>query len=228
MPKVNFIGIGAQKCGTSWLDACLREHPEIYMFPEKEAHFFDSVNNLSTSDIYEACFHETDEKIVGEITPSYIFYRKCHELIYQYNPNVKLIAILRDPTERAISQYKMEMARGSIEPNEGIWDSFERGLPLYGPIRERGLYQQQLDLYYSLFDRDQILVLDYDDIAKSPEKLIKTVFEFLDVDSSFIPSKLNKRIQPLEIENLDISKVNVDPEDVNKIRNYYDDRKVRN
>ena len=120
------------------------------------------------------------------------------------------------------------MARGSIEINEGIWDAFERGLPLYGPMRERGLYQQQLNLYYSLFDRDQILVLDYDDITKSPEKLIKTVFEFLDVDSSFIPSKLNERVQPLGIKNLDISKINVDPNDINKIRNYYDDRKVRN
>jgi len=225
MPKINFIGIGAQKCGTTWLDACLREHPEIYLFQNKEAHFFDSISTLENNLIekYELLFNNNSEKIVGEITPSYIYKEHCHKLIHQYNPDLKLIAILRDPTQRAISQYKMEMSRGSIEPNTGVWDAFSRGLPLYGPMRERGLYEKQLQRYYSKFSKEQILILDYEDIKKNAETLIKNVFNFLEVDSSFIPSKLNEVVQPVTI-----NKVNVNKEDKDKIQIYYEKQSNRN
>lgn len=217
MAKVNFLGIGVQKAGTTWLDACLKEHPEIYLHPQKELHFFDRFKDLNYIKNYESLFTSTNEKIVGEITPNYIFKPHCAELIYQYNPNIKLIAILRDPTNRAISQYKMEMSRGSIGPNSGLWDAFERNLPEGNSLKSRGLYNQQLEKYYNLFDKSQILLLNYQDISLNPQKLIQKVFEFLEVDITFIPKTLNDRVQPIKIKD-----INIDLNDVSKIKQFYD------
>lgn len=219
MPKINFIGIGAQKSGTTWLDACLREHPDIFLHPIKEVHFFDRINDLSQVNEYEKSFSSNNEKIVGEITPSYILNKKSHQLIYQYNKNIKLIAILRDPTDRAVSQYRMEMSRGTIEFNTGLFDAFIRDLPKYGPIRPRGYYKEQLDNIFRFFKKDQVLILDYTDIKNNPDKLIRNVFEFLGVDSNFVPSKLYTKVQPTNLKEIEIK-----DSDIQKIKEHYEKR----
>lgn len=214
MALVNFLGIGVQKSGTTWLDKCLREHPDIYLPPQKEVHFFDRFKNLDLVSSYESVFNFQNEKIIGEITPSYILRPHCAKLIHEYNPNIKLIVILRDPTDRAISQYKMEMSRGSIDTNSGLWDAFNRDLC---SIKERGLYQSQLERYYKIFNPSQILVLDYNDISSNPKKLLQKIFKFLKVDINFIPTNINSRIQPVKVEN-----IYIDPKDITKIKKYYD------
>jgi len=177
MAKINFIGIGVQKAGTSWLAKCLNEHPDIYIHPEKEAHFFNKGKFYLNNYHYESSFNHDNQKIIGEITPSYISNPKVAKKIFQYNPKVKMIIILRDPTERCISQYKMEMSRGTIESNNGLWDAFIRDLPKYGPMKQRGLYKEQIERYYKYFPVKQMLILDYNEIGNNPQLFIKKSFE---------------------------------------------------
>ena len=151
--KVNFIGIGVQKAGTSWLSEALNEHPEIYIHPKKEAHYFNKKKIYINKFHYEWTFKNKNEKIIGDITPSYISEENVAEKIHKYNPDVKMIVILRDPTDRCVSQYKMEMSRKTIEKNSGLWDAFSRDLPKYGPMKARGLYNNQLSRYYKYFSR---------------------------------------------------------------------------
>ena len=216
--KVNFIGIGVQKAGTSWLAEAMNEHPDIYIHPKKEAHFFNNKKFYIDKSHYERTFKNKTEKIVGEITPAYISEKKVAEKIYKYNPDVKLIAILRDPTERAVSQYKMEMSRDTIEENSGLWDAFIRDLPKYGSIRKRGFYKEQIDRYYKYFDKNQILILEYKELNADPSLFIKKVFDFLLVESSFLPSCLNTNIK----HKRDIPEViEINDEDIEKVRKYY-------
>ena len=220
MSKINFIGIGVQKAGTSWLSEALNEHPEIKVHPKKEAHFFNKQRFYLNTFHYELTFGSRKKKIIGEITPSYILDKKAAKRIFKYNSKIKLIAILRDPTERCISQYKMEMSRNTIEKNSGLWDAFYRNLPKYGPMRERGLYKKQLDRFYKYFNKSQILILDYENIKKEPHILIKTVFKFLEVDEKFIPSCLHKKIRHIKDTTTNIS---INKDDIQKIRDYYTD-----
>lgn len=164
--KINFIGIGVQKAGTSWLAEALNEHPEIYIHREKEAHYFNKEKFYINRLHYEWTFKNKDEKVVGEITPAYISEESVAKKIYNYNPNVKMIVILRDPTDRCVSQYKMEMTRGTIEENNGLWDAFSRDLPKYGPMKSRGLYNNQLNNYYKYFKKEQLLILKYNELKK--------------------------------------------------------------
>lgn len=218
MAKINFIGIGTQKAGTSWLAEAINEHPDIYIHPKKEAHFFNREKFYINKFHYERTFKSKKEKVIGEITPAYISEKKVAKRIFQYNSGVKLIAILRDPTERAVSQYKMEISRGTIENNSGLWDAFERDLPRYGPMKERGLYKEQLDRFYKYFNKNQILIMKYKDLKENPISFIKTVFEFLEVESTFIPNCINTNIKHKKdtSENLIIEKG-----DIEKVREYY-------
>lgn len=111
--KPNFICIGVQKGGTASLIKYLNFHPEIYM-ANKEKHFFDralSKGELSNKDIkkYNQSF-KTTKTIVGEKTPSYCYLRYAIDRIYDYDKNMKLIIILREPISRGFSQYNMNLA----------------------------------------------------------------------------------------------------------------------
>ena len=218
MSKINFIGIGVQKAGTSWLSEALNEHPDIKVHPKKEAHFFNKRRFYLNTFHYELTFGSRKKKIIGEITPSYILDKKAAKRIFKYNSKIKLIAVLRDPTERCISQYKMEMSRNTIEKNSGLWDAFCRDLPKYGPMRERGLYKEQLDRFYKYFNKSQILILDYENIKREPHILIKKVFSFLEVDEKFIPNCLYKKIRHIKDTTKEVS---INKDDIQKIRDYY-------
>ncbi len=217
--KINFIGIGVQKAGTSWLAEALNEHPEIYIHPKKEAHYFNKGKFYINKFHYEWTFKNKNEKIVGDITPAYIYEENVAEKIHKYNPDVKMIIILRDPTDRCLSQYKMEMTRGTIEENSGLWDAFSRGLPKYGPMKTRGLYNNQLSRYYKYFKKEQILILQYEELQKNPANFIKKAFDFLELDNSFIPTCLSKNIKHKKDKR---KKIEISDEDITKVRNFYD------
>ena len=216
--KVNFIGIGAQKAGTSWLASCLSEHPEICMHPKKEAHYFNKRTFYFNRWHYQYSFKNKNKKVIGEITPGYMSDDKVAKRIFQYNKYMKIIAILRDPTDRCISQYKMEMSRGSIEKNSGLWDAFNRDLPKYGPMKYRGLYNLHIKNFEKYFNKSQILILDYENISRKPNDFLQKVFSFLNVDMEFIPKVINKNIKHKKDIRKDIQIAN---EDILKIREFY-------
>lgn len=187
---VDFIGIGAQKSGTSWAYANIYEHPEICA-PIKELHFFSRPRFEKGKDWYESNFRScrvTSKK--GEFSTSYLYSKETPKRIHDLYPNAKLIAILRNPRDRAYSQYRNAVKAGEIKGDVTFEEYSSRDPSVY----EQGLYAEQLDRYLALFPREQILILIYEDIEKDPAAFMKRIYEFIGVNKDFMPSMLHRRI----------------------------------
>lgn len=192
----DFIGIGVQKGGTSWLHAQLVKHPQVFI-PEKrkEVHFFDWYYERGMS-WYQKWFHDktTDHKVVGEITPNYIYEETCAEKIKQKLPDVKLIVILRHPVKRAYSHYQMIFQSG-----EGFnYRDFDHFMEKHNHGFNRGLYAQQLEKWFQLFGKNQFLILFSEELSDTDDNLkttFKQISDFLDIDSTlFDPSHAQKKV----------------------------------
>ncbi len=187
---IDFIGIGAQKSGTSWAYACLYEHPEICA-PIKEIHFFSRPRFEKGISWYESHFDACpQQKKKGEFSTSYLYSKETPKRIKECYPDVKLIAILRNPVTRAYSQYRNSIKAGEIDENVSF-ETFQKEEP---SVIAQGLYSEQLDRYRAVFPREQLLVLVYEDIEKDPLVFMKRIYTFLGVDESFVPSMLHEQI----------------------------------
>lgn len=111
---LGFLCIGVQKAGTTTLHALLRDHTDLAVSPEKELHFFDQENrDWRSGDYTDYHVHFSGrDGVWGEITPIYIYMPGCLDRIHAYNPDIKLIAMFRDPIDRAFSHWRMEVDRG--------------------------------------------------------------------------------------------------------------------
>ncbi len=198
--RVNFVIGGTQKGGTSALDFFLRQHPQISM-PKttKELHFFDR-EELFTGQPdyrdYHAQFHlQKRNQIVGEATPIYMYWDAAPARIWNYNPEMKWILVLRQPVERAFSAWNMESKRGTetLSFSEAIEQEAERcreALPCQHRIfsyLDRGFYAYQLRRLFHIFGRDQCLVLLNEDLRAHHVETLRQTFAFLGVDESFVP-----------------------------------------
>lgn len=187
---VDFIGIGAQKSGTSWVYACLYEHPEICA-PIKEIHFFSRPRFSKGKDWYEAHFTKCETgKLCGEFSTSYLFSSDAPERIHNLYPEVKLIAILRNPIDRAYSQYRNAIKAGEI--TESV--TFESYQMTEESVRMQGCYTEQLVRYDALFPKEHILVLIYEDMRKDPIAFMKQIYQFLGIDDTFVSSMVHREI----------------------------------
>ena len=187
---IEFIGVGAQKSGTSWVYACLYEHPEICA-PIKELHFFSRPRYAKGQEWYEHHFRNCEaSKITGEFSTSYLVSPEAPERMHQLYPDAKLIAILRNPTERAYSNYRNAIKAGEIAKDV----SFATFLATEPTAIAQGKYHEQLERYYNYFSKDRVLVLIYEDSLKDPAAFIKQIYTFLGVDADFAPSMLHREI----------------------------------
>jgi Sulfotransferase domain len=187
---IDFIGIGAQKSGTSWAYTCLYDHPEVCA-PIKEIHFFSRPRWSEGREWYERHFNTCGAgKLRGEFSTSYLYSKEAPERIHSYCPNTKLIAILRNPIDRSFSQYRNAIKAGEIPEAT----PFEEYLTREPSALEQGLYHEQLVRYDALFPKEQMLVLIYEDIRKDPVLFMKRIYEFLAVDTSFVSSMVYEEI----------------------------------
>ena len=204
----NFIIIGAAKSGTTALYHYLKQHPQIYLSPIKETEFFafegDGLNFKGPGDLpratitnfvdYQAQFQGVvNEVAIGEASPVYIYSSKAPERIKNYLPDVKLIAILREPVERAYSQYLM-FIRDQREPLQDFAQAIEeeknrkeQGWAWGWRYLELGFYYTQLKRYFDIFNSEQIRVYLYDDLKNNPKRVIEDICTFLNVDNTFTP-----------------------------------------
>jgi hypothetical protein len=116
--KVAFVIAGTQKGGTTALASYLYEHPEIGMPTVKEVHFFDTEDHFASAEVDYAKYHAyfdpaVRKRLLGDATPIYMYWDAAPPRIWQYNPAMKLILLLRNPITRAYSQWNMERERGS-------------------------------------------------------------------------------------------------------------------
>ncbi|GLX82099.1 sulfotransferase family protein [Thalassotalea eurytherma] len=183
----NFIVIGAQRAGTTWLHLCLNEHPEIFLPEEKEIHFFDLHYEKGLHWYFEH-FKGEDKVLNGEITPNYYQYPEALARMKQNVPDAKIIFILREPKSRAISQF--DLFKQDNFKNFTFAQAIEKH-PVIIDLSLQGLHLQRL---YEHFEHDQVLVLLYDELANNPRKLLHKVTKFLGISSQFTPSLLHKKM----------------------------------
>lgn len=204
----NFLVIGAGKSGTTSLYEYLNEHPEVFMSPVKETNFFalqgeqlvdqkDDPEQMShypwsvtDYESYKDLFKDvTNEKAIGEVSPMYLYSKKAVVNIKERMPNVKLIAILRQPTDRLYSRY-LHLARESRTPTSSIADALNKDSIWWkrNDLIQEGFYHAHLKKYYALFPKEQIHVILYDDFRTNPKAVIRDIYQFIGVDSSYAPS----------------------------------------
>lgn len=190
MTRPHFVGIGAQKAGTSWLHACLYEHPAIYMPASKEVHFFSKYYDRGTG-WYETHFQPCrSPQRAGEFSPTYMYYPDAATRLYDYRPDMQLLVCLREPVARTISAYRYAIQTGALPPEMPLTEVLQR----YPAYVDHSRYTIQLKRYFRHFSRRQMLILFYEDIAASPYTLLDTVYQFLGVDRHFRPAIAERKV----------------------------------
>ena len=193
--KIDFVIAGTQKGGTSALDSYLRMHPEIGMGERKELHFFDNEKIFSKPKIdysqYERLFDFTSKrKIFGEATPIYMYWKPSCKRIWEYNPEIKLIFILRNPIARAFSNWNMQYDRKSETKDfsycirneeQRVKETFSYQHRVFSYI-DRGFYSTQIRRFKQYFDEEQLLFIKYEEFNTNQENVLNEVFNFLGVN----------------------------------------------
>lgn len=192
-----FLIIGVAKAGTTSVYAYLKQHPQIYMSPVKEPNYFAYEGKdtrtflgakprndfpVTTLEEYLALFKDAaDELAVGEASPLYFESPVAAERIKRTLPQAKLIVILRNPVDRAFSDYMMGLQSG-----RGTW-AMEDAFRADGHFVQVGFYYEKLKRYFDSFARAQTKVYLYDDLKKATLPTIQNMFHYVGVDPSFEP-----------------------------------------
>ncbi len=213
----NFLVLGTAKAGTSSLYAYLKQHPDVYLSPTTELNFFahegsdlnfrgpgdleyvwgDSL--VATYDDYRKQFAGVkQEAAIGEVSTHNLYCSQAPALIKRYVPNAKMIAILRNPVERAFSAFSHMVRDGREETDDfraalarepaRIRENWE---PLWH-YKSMSLYGAQLSRYFEVFDREQIRVYIYDDFIARPLDAVQDIFAFIGADPGFVPDMSEK------------------------------------
>ncbi len=238
MPNIGFLIIGAPKAGTTSLFEYMRHHPQIHMPPEKEVYFFNAENAYRRGwDWYLATMLRgaPPNAICGEATPEYmsgtpfrgaardgdkkpIVSPRCSESleevvprrIKQFLPDVKLLCVLRDPVERAYSQYQMivlggDESRSFEEAIDQLMEPKAMEQARVAPTRTNsyivyGEYCRILAGFLRVFPREQLMVIFSHELAERPAATLATVFEFIGVASDFEPDNLSTRYRSAAVQ----------------------------
>jgi len=181
MPLPDFLGIGVQRAGTTFVHEALSEHPEICTPDTKELHFFDWHHDRGL-DWYEDQFAACEpSQVVGEVTPDYVASEDALDRIARTLPDAKLFLILRDPVDRAYSAYWLFKQKRYPDA------SFEEAIEDDPDLLERGEYADQVEQLRARFDRDQLKVMFLDDMKDDDLAFVQELYRFLDVDDAFEP-----------------------------------------
>lgn len=192
--KLDFVIVGAQKAGTTAIDNYLRQHPEIATGKIKELHFFDNedifkTGNVDYRNLHDQINYHPGYVVSGECTPIYMYWNPSMKRIWEYNPLIKVIVILRNPLSRAFSHWNMNFNRyGEIPFFDAVKKESERvkeALPLqhreYSYV-DRGFYSVQLERIFSLFKKEQVLVLKYEEFNLDQQAGLNKIFDFIGVN----------------------------------------------
>ena len=178
--KVDFIIPGAMKCGTSSLAKLLMSHPDIVFSSPKEPQFFAKAKNWKDElAVYENYFKK-EGRIRGEGSTSYTMYPWFNlgiwNHIYEYNPDMKFIYLVRNPIDRFVSHYMHLYERGYIDCS--LDETFKQTPLMFYVSR----YYMQISPYIDRFGKDNVLLIDFDDFNNFRSQTVKQVSAFLDID----------------------------------------------
>ena len=201
MTKIDFIGIGAPKCGTTWLSAQLEAHPEIGFAPDKEVNYFADVTLRRMSHKELRCFERGEgwyhkqfppaggaTRARGEFCPNYLYSEEAAVRIAAYRPDIKLLLCLRPPVEMVYSWYwyNRNAVIASLPPTfEAMMEN-----PF---LRDLGCYARHLKFYLDRFPAENFLVIQFDAIRRDPDQVRQRTYQFLNVDPEFKPQPSEQR-----------------------------------
>lgn len=202
MRKPDFVVIGAQKAGSTYLLEQIGGHPQIYMFRGEDPHFLDPDYGAASQEAFAARY-DRPEPIVGFKRPNYLGEPEVAPRIAADLPHAKLIAVLRNPVDRAISAYYhvlgvnvlplQDAERGLAQILDGDLDH----LRLARSVLEYGLYAKHLRQYLQYFDRDRLHLLLTGDIRSRPIESLQECYQFLGADPAHRPSDREARRRPM-------------------------------
>jgi hypothetical protein len=205
-----FLIIGANRAGTTSLFAYLAQHPDVFMPVVKEPMFFTGAGKpqlqgdlnkaslsrpvaTTTLEEYASLFEESQSgQLRGEASTSYLANPRCAAAIHDIIPDVRLVAILRNPIDRAFSNYLMYWGRG-IETrtfDQCVLDEIEgrdHGIPQGRWYLRLGLYADAIRRFQAVFGRDALLIASYDEFCENPRAVYARVLEHIGANPSFAP-----------------------------------------
>ncbi len=183
---VTFLMVGCQRCGTTWTAAALRDHPQVYLPTKKQSYFFDR-NYDKGIDWYLQKFSgvEPEQVAVGEIATGYCL-PEAVPLMAKHFPDIKLLMVMRNPIDRAYSNYQTR----KIEED---WSTFEDAIESSPDILKRGEYIDQIDDLLKHYSREHILFMLYDDLHSNDQEFLHSILQFLGVDSSYESKMIGQR-----------------------------------
>ncbi len=194
LDKVGFIVAGVQKGGTSALDLYLREHAELCLPQEKELHFFDTDHCFAVEPVNYAPYHVyfnpgPSHRLLGEVTPAYLYWPTAAERIARYNPAMQLIVVLRNPITRAFSHWNMSRRTGreplpfrqALEAEPQRLRALPLELAKSFTYIDRGFYTRQLERLWRHFPREQTILFKSEDLLSAHDEVLARVADFLGI-----------------------------------------------
>ena len=195
-PKLDFLGIGFTKCGSTWVYKCLEEHPEISVSRTKETSFFVNQDLLARPrdlKYLEKFFEDDGGRIRGEFSPMYATKEIALKNIKEFYPEVKLLFILRDPVAKRVSEmiynHRFDGDMGRVDFDGMIYEKFK-------DAREQSVYYKHLKKWFDNFPHQNIHIMFLEEVKKCPERETERLYDFLGVDTNFKPQVLQKKANP--------------------------------
>jgi hypothetical protein len=193
--KVDFVIAGAQKSGTTALYKFLSQNSKIEMSQIKETGFFykeEYWQNGVDYKHYHDCFKQSlSVKIYGEASPTYMLLsKKVAPRIFEYNPKMKLIFILRNPIERVFSQYTMMVKKNDIKYTFQEFLNIAITTVVIKNCLKLGHYSEQINDFKNLFPQDQILILLQEDLMENHQDTLNKIFDFLETPRELVTHEI--------------------------------------
>jgi len=197
----NFFIIGVKKGGTTSLYNYLKTIPSVYMSPEKTPGYFWSEKDrkISTENYLDLFKNVKNEKIIGEAT-LYFSRPESAKIIFEKVPNAKIVLILRDPIQRAFSDYLGQFRKGYVsKPFEEAFDEFSssggRKNETFQRVIHAGFYYDSVKIFRDVFGENQFKIFLFDDFIKNTKQTIKEILKFIDIKTE-IPKNIDKVYNP--------------------------------
>lgn len=191
----NFLGIGSVRGGSTWLWSIIRSHPDFYLPTKRKEIQFFTRNYDKGENWYRSLFlnSKTAPKFQGEFTPGYLTSPKAPERIKSLESVEKFVLILRNPISRAYSHFKWHLR---VTGKNIDFKTFCKNVPKLAI--ENGMYFKYISKYLEHFERDQFLILIYEEITSNPEIAIRELGSFFDVDETLfiLSERKNESIIP--------------------------------
>jgi len=203
--KINFVGIGAPRCGTTWVSAILKQHPEIDFARSKETNYYLSEQapvrkeNIKFSrrtnlKEYKRQF-KNNGNIKGEFSIYYLYDEASLRKIKKDNPDVKILICIRDTIDFLYSCYKFDKTSNM---QKSIPDNFIKAVEsnkIYDLLhKERAYFFKYIEKVYKIFSKENILIIDLKNIKKEPKKTAKKIYKYLEVNPEYIPNNYLDKI----------------------------------